>query len=195
MQPARPSRKGARRGAGGPILRHPTPRYLNLTAFRVLRIVTKKRIETKVPYSAAQMFDLVADVDRYPEFLPWCAALRVAERNVDEDGRGVVLADMVVAYKMFRERFRSRVALDRPAGTIDVEYVSGPFRSLHNRWRFIDAPEGGSMIDFEIDFEFRNFLLQATAQAVFDKAFSRMSSAFVARADDIYGRRNMAAKT
>lgn len=133
------------------------------------------------------MFDLVADVDRYPEFLPWCVALRVIERDADEGGRGAVLADMVVAYKMFRERFRSRVALDRPAGKIDVEYVSGPFRSLRNCWRFIDKPGGGSVIEFEIDFEFRNFLLQATAQAVFDKAFSRMSGAFVARADDVYG--------
>ena len=149
--------------------------------------MTKKRIETEVPYSAAQMFDLVADVDRYPEFLPWCVALRVVERRVNEDGRGTILADMVAAYKMFRERFRSRVALDRAAGTIDVEYISGPFRSLHNRWRFIDRPGGGSVIDFEIDFEFRNFLLQATAQAVFDKVFGRMSGAFVARADDVYG--------
>ena len=151
--------------------------------------MTKKRIETEGPYSAAQMFDLVADVDRYPEFLPWCVALRVVERRVNEDGRGTILADMVAAYKMFRERFRSRVALDRAAGTIDVEYISGPFRSLHNRWRFIDRPGGGSVIDFEIDFEFRNFLLQATAQAVFDKVFGRMSSAFVARADDVYGGR------
>jgi len=149
--------------------------------------VTKKRIETNVPYSAAQMFDLVGDVDRYPEFLPWCAALRVAERDIDADGRGMILADMVVAYRMFRERFRSRVALDRPARTIDVEYVSGPFRSLQNRWRFEDLPGGGSVIDFEIDFEFKNFFLQATAQAVFVKVFSRISSAFVARADAVYG--------
>lgn len=133
------------------------------------------------------MFNLVADVGRYPEFLPWCAALRVVGREVDETGVGTVTADTVVAYKMFRERFRTRVLLDKPQRKIDVEYVSGPFRTLHNLWRFVDLPEGGSVIDFEIDFEFRNFLLQATVQAVFDKAFTRMSDAFVARADDVYG--------
>lgn len=153
-------------------------------------IVTKKRIKTETPYSAAQMFDLVADVDRYPEFLPWCVALRVVERSVDDNGCGTITADMVVAYKMFRERFRSKVLLDQPAGQIDVEYISGPFRSLQNIWRFVDLPDSspaaGSVIDFEIAFEFRNFLLQATAQAVFDKVFSRMSGAFVERANDVY---------
>lgn len=149
--------------------------------------MTRKRIKTETPHSAAQMFDLVADVDRYPEFLPWCVALRVVDRNVDDSGCGNITADMVVAYKMFRERFRSRVLLDRPAGQIEVEYISGPFRSLQNIWRFVDLPGGGSVIDFEIAFEFRNFLLQATAQAVFDKVFSRMSGAFVERADKVYG--------
>ena len=149
--------------------------------------MTNKRIETKVPYSAAQMFDLVADVDQYPDFLPWCAALRVVEREAGEDGRGTVVADMVVAYRMFRERFRSRVALDRPARAIDVAYVSGPFRELGNRWRFRDLPEGGSVVDFEIDFELKNFFLQATAQAVFDAVFSRMSGAFIERAHVVYG--------
>lgn len=149
--------------------------------------MTKKRIKTETPYSATQMFDLVADVDRYPEFLPWCVALRVVERSVGGGGHETITADMVVAYKMFRERFRSKVLLDRPSGQIDVEYISGPFRSLQNIWRFVDLPDGGSVIDFEIAFEFRNFLLQATAQAVFDKVFSRMSGAFVERADDVYG--------
>ena len=149
--------------------------------------MTKKRIETRVPYSAGQMFDLVADIDQYPDFLPWCAALRVAEREIDAHGRGTVVADMVVAYRMFRERFRSRVALDRPTGAIDVAYVSGPFRELGNHWRFRDLPEGGSVVDFEIDFELKNFLLQATAQAVFDAVFSRMSGAFIARAHAVYG--------
>ncbi|MHA7870800.1 MAG: type II toxin-antitoxin system RatA family toxin [Hyphococcus sp.] len=148
--------------------------------------MTSRRKTTIVPHTADEMFDLVADVERYPAFIPWCVALRVVETNV-VDGRGTMLADMVVAYKVFREKFRSRVVLDRPAGTIDVEYEDGPFRSLQNHWRFTDRPEGGSVIDFEIEFEFRNFFLQATAQAVFDKAFARMSEAFVTRADAVYG--------
>lgn len=148
--------------------------------------MTIKKTQTEVPYSARQMFDLVADVERYPEFLPWCSALRIVQNDVRE-GEGTMTADMVVAYKVFRERFRSRVTLDRPAGRIEATYVDGPFRNLENRWRFIDKPEGGSIIDFEIAFEFKNFLLQATAQAVFDKAFARMSEAFVKRAEAVYG--------
>ena len=130
------------------------------------------------------MFALVADVERYPEFIPWCVALRVVERE-----EGALLADMVVAYKVFRERFRSLVTLDPRAGRITATYVDGPFRTLRNEWAFKDRPEGGSTIDFLIDFEFRNFILQATAQQVFDKAFARMADAFVARAVKVYGKR------
>ncbi len=130
------------------------------------------------------MFALVADVERYPEFLPWCVGLRIIEEN---QKAGTLTADMIVAYKVFRERFRSRVRLDPENRRIEAAYVDGPFRNLENRWRFTDKPEGGSVIDFEIAFEFKNFLLQATAQAVFDKAFSRMSEAFVKRADEVYG--------
>lgn len=146
--------------------------------------MTARRSTTEVPYSAAEMFALVADVERYPEFIPWCVALRVVERG---DKR--LLADMVVAYRVFRERFRSRVTLDPEAGRITAEYVDGPFRTLKNEWTFRDRAEGGSSIDFLIDFEFRNFLLQATAQTVFDKAFARMADAFVARAKAVYGER------
>lgn len=144
--------------------------------------MTARRTTTEVPHSAAEMFALVADVERYPEFIPWCVALRVVER-----GEGTLLADMVVAYKVFRERFRSRVTLDPVAGRITATYVDGPFRTLRNEWAFKDRPEGGSTIDFLIDFEFRNFILQATAQQVFDKAFARMADAFVARAMKVYG--------
>lgn len=147
--------------------------------------MTERRTTTEVPYSAAQMFDLVADIERYPEFLPWCAALRIIKREGDA-AKGTLTADMVVAYRVFRERFKSRVLLDRAAGRIDVDYMDGPFRSLQNHWRFTDRPEGGSLIDFEIAFEFGNFILQATARNVFDKAFARMSEAFVMRADVIY---------
>lgn len=146
--------------------------------------MTSRTTQTHVPYSADQMFALVADVERYPEFLPWCVGLRI----IDEDkNAGTLTADMIVAYKVFRERFRSRVQLDHKRKHIEAAYVDGPFRNLENRWRFTDKPEGGSVIDFEIAFEFKNFLLQATAQAVFDKAFSRMSEAFVKRADEVYG--------
>lgn len=144
--------------------------------------MTTRQTTTKVPYSASQIYALVADVERYPEFLPWCVALRIIERGQDR-----LTADMVVAYKVFRERFRSRVKLDPAAKTIDAAYVDGPFRNLENHWRFVDEPDGGSTIHFEIAFEFKNFLLQATAQAVFDKAFARMSEAFVKRAHDVYG--------
>jgi len=148
--------------------------------------VTTRKTTTKVSYTAQQMFDLVADVERYPEFLPWCTALRVIQQDM-RDGEGTMTADMVVAYKVFRERFRSRVTLGRAEKRIEAAYVDGPFRNLENRWRFTDMPDGGSVIDFEIAFEFKNFLLQATAQAVFDKAFARMSEAFVQRADEVYG--------
>lgn len=149
--------------------------------------MTARRTTTEVPYSAAEMFALVADVERYPDFIPWCVALRVAER-----GEGTLLADMVVAYKVFRERFRSRVTLDRDARRITATYVDGPFRTLRNDWSFRDREGGGSTIDFLIDFEFRNFILQATAQQVFDKAFARMADAFVARAKAVYGERETA---
>lgn len=143
-----------------------------------------RRTTTEVPYSAAEMFALVADVERYPDFIPWCVALRVVERE-----EKALLADMVVAYRVFRERFRSRVTLDPAAGRITAEYVDGPFRSLKNEWTFRDRAEGGSTIEFLIDFEFRNFLLQATAQTVFDRAFAKMADAFVSRAKAVYGER------
>ena len=148
--------------------------------------MTERRTTTEVPYSATQMFDLVADIERYPEFLPWCVALRTIKSEGDIS-KGAVTAEMVVAYKVFRERFRSRVLFDRAAGEVDVDYMDGPFKSLQNHWRFTALPDGGSLIDFAISFEFSNFILQATARSVFDKAFSRMSEAFVTRANEVYG--------
>ena len=148
--------------------------------------MTERRTTTEVPYSAAQMFDLVADIEQYPAFLPWCVALRTIKREGDTE-KCTLTAEMVVAYKVFRERFRSRVQLDRAAGTVNVDYMDGPFRSLQNYWRFTDLSQGGSLVEFEIAFEFSNFILQAAARSVFDKAFARMSEAFVARANDVYG--------
>ncbi|MCB2113691.1 MAG: type II toxin-antitoxin system RatA family toxin [Parvularculaceae bacterium] len=148
--------------------------------------MTARKQSTRVPYSAAEMFALVADIERYPEFLPWCVALRVAERR-REDCLEHIVADMAVAYKVFRERFRSLVRLDHASRTIDVEYLDGPFRTLANAWRFLDEPGGGSIVEFSIEFEFRNRLLQATAHSVFEKAFVKMSDAFVERAYKVYG--------
>lgn len=141
-----------------------------------------------VPYPADDMFGLVAAVDRYPEFLPWCSGARIRRREV-EDGKEVLLADLIVSYKVFREQFTSRVTLDREARVIDVGYVQGPFSYLHNNWRFEPLPGGGSRIHFCIDFEFRSATLQKMIGAVFSKAFSRMMEAFIARADVLYGGR------
>jgi len=148
--------------------------------------MTTRRTRTEVPYTTDQMFDLVADIERYPEFLPWCPALRIVGNNM-QDGSGELLADMVVAYGAFREKFRSRVALDRQAKSIDVGYVSGPFRSLTNFWSFEEILAGGSVVNFEIEFELRNMLLQTLAHSFFEKVFSRMSEAFIRRAHEIYG--------
>ena len=146
--------------------------------------MTERRTSTRVPYTATQMFRLVADIEKYPDFIPWCSALRIV--NHDRAG-GKLLADMVVAYKVFRERFRSEVRLDDENKKIDVQYVSGPVRRLINKWRFEDNPDGGSTVHFFIDFEFKNALFQTAARAVFEKAFARMSDAFVLRAHDVYG--------
>lgn len=132
---------------------------------------------TIVPFTPQQMFDLVADVEDYPRFIPWIEALRVRNRDV-EDGTGSLTADMVVKYKMFRESFRSEVTLDREAGTINVAYVKGPLKSLINEWRF-EPHEEGCRIDFCIEFEFRNILMQTLATQLIDKAFMRLSGAFI----------------
>ena len=139
----------------------------------------------KVPFSCDQMFDLVADVPDYPEFIPWCEAIRVRKDDVEE-GRGELIADMIVRYKIFREKFRSKVYLDRENHVIHVDYIEGPFKRLQNVWKFEPQPEGGCIVDFHIDFEFKNMLLQAAAMQVFDKAFARMSDAFIGRARELY---------
>lgn len=149
--------------------------------------MTSRRTQTIVPYSAEEMFDLVADIEAYPDFLPHCIGLRVTSRRMAE-GSGELEADMIVAYGAFRERFRTRVDLDRPARRIDVDYVEGPFRRLATHWRFHDLPEG-SEVDFVIDFEFRSLILQAAAASVFERLFARMSDAFVKRAHKVYGGR------
>lgn len=133
-----------------------------------------------VPYRAEQMFDLVADVAKYPQFLPWCSAARVRSHSGQE-----LVADLTIAFGPFRESFTSRVALERPH-LVRVTYESGPFRYLNNRWNLGDDPRG-CRIDFFVDFEFRSRILQSAIGVVFNQAVRRMVNAFLKRARDIHG--------
>ena len=135
----------------------------------------------RLPYSAEQMFDLVADVGRYAEFLPWVIATRVRSDSDTE-----MVADMVVGFKSLREKFTSRVAKDRPLET-DVHYVDGPLRDLDNTWIFRQRDDGGCEIDFTVDFTFKNKVFEALAGQYFDRAFRKMVEAFEARAAELYG--------
>jgi coenzyme Q-binding protein COQ10 len=146
---------------------------------------TNKR---RVRHTAAEMFDLVADVERYPEFVPMCSELKVRRRTAGADGTEVLVADMSVAYKIVRESFRSRVTLDKPNLRILVEYLEGPFSRLENRWSFRPAGEGACDVEFFIDYEFRSRTLGLLMGAMFDAAFRRFAAAFERRADEVYGR-------
>ncbi|MFD1796264.1 type II toxin-antitoxin system RatA family toxin [Paracoccus aurantiacus] len=146
------------------------------------------RSETrKLPYRAEQMYELVADVERYPEFLPWNTAARIRERQTRPDGSEVIEADLVISFKVFRERFGSRVVLWPDDRKIDTEYLDGPFRYLKSGWTFRDLPEGGSEVDFFVDFEFRNAILGKLIGVVFDEAMGRIVRAFEDRARQLYG--------
>lgn len=145
-----------------------------------------KHSETRIlPYSPAQMYDLVGDVARYPEFLPWTAAARIRSRETAADHE-VMLADLVVSFKVFRERFGSRVTLWPALRKIDTEYIDGPFRHLVSQWRFAEHPDGCE-VDFEVDFEFKNRILQGAAGMFFTEAMMRIVGAFEARAKALYG--------
>jgi coenzyme Q-binding protein COQ10 len=139
-----------------------------------------------VQHSASEMFDLVADVEHYPEFVPLCRSLRVRKRSTDSEGRDVVIADMTVAYNLIYETFTSRVTLDRPSLEILVEYLEGPFRKMNNRWRFHSAGPYACDVEFFISYEFRSRTLGLVMGAMFDAAFRRFSAAFERRADQIY---------
>lgn len=134
-----------------------------------------------LPYTAEQLFDLVADVARYPEFLPWCIGARIKRREKD-----LLVADLMIGFKMVRERFTSRVTLNRP-GRIDVAYTEGPFRYLNNHWIFTPVGQSECEIDFYVDFEFRSRLLQRVIGLLFDEAVRRMVGSFERRADELYG--------
>ena len=142
-----------------------------------------------VPYSAEQMFDLVADVARYKEFLPWVIATRVRSDSETE-----MVADMVVGFKSLRESFTSKVSKRRPE-MIDVIYVDGPLRDLDNEWHFTDLPEGGCRVDFSVEFAFKNRVFEALAGQYFDRAFRKMVAAFEARAEALYGNSSSSAQS
>lgn len=142
----------------------------------------------RVRHSAPQMFNLVADVEKYPQFVPLCEALQVKSRTAKGEGVDVLVADMTVAYKLIRETFTSRVTLDRPQLRILVEYLNGPFRRMENRWQFRPTGEDACEVGFFIEYEFRSRVLAMLMGAMFDAAFRRFAAAFEARADAIYGK-------
>lgn len=147
-----------------------------------------KRSEIRqLPYTAQQMYDLVADIERYPEFLPWNSAARIRSRVSRPDGAEIIEADLVISFKVFRERFGSRVTVWPDNLKIDTEYLDGPFRYLMSGWRFRDLSDSESEIDFFVDFEFRNALLAKLIGVFFDEAMSRIVRAFEARAKVLYG--------
>ena len=139
-----------------------------------------------VRHGATDMFDLVADVESYPRFVPLCESLAVRSRQSD-GGREVLIATMTVAYKIVRESFTTRVALDREALSIRAEYLDGPFRYLENVWRFEPEGRGDCIVRFAIDYEFRSRAMSLVMGAVFDRAFRKFTEAFESRADVVYG--------
>jgi coenzyme Q-binding protein COQ10 len=134
------------------------------------------------------MFDLVADVERYPEFVPLCQALKIRERTPKPDGTELVIADMTVSFRLVRESFTSQVTLDRPNLKILVEYLKGPFSNLENRWTFEPKSETECEVGFYIAYEFRSRILAVLMGAMFDAAFQRFAAAFEKRADAVYGK-------
>jgi len=142
----------------------------------------------RVNHSAPQMFDLVADVERYPEFVPLCRSLKIRQRTQTPDGTEIVVADMTVSFKLVRETFTSRVTLDRPNLKITVEYLRGPFSSMENRWTFEPKSDEACDVGFFIAYEFKSRMLAMLMGTMFDAAFQRFAAAFEKRADKVYGK-------
>jgi len=145
----------------------------------------------RVSHSASEMFDLVADVERYPEFVPLCQSLKIRQRSPGPNGTEVVIADMTVSFKLVRETFTSRVTLDRPNLNILVEYLRGPFSKLENRWTFEPKSDNSCEVGFYIAYEFKSRMLALLMGSMFDAAFQRFAAAFEKRADRIYGKRTV----
>ena len=140
-----------------------------------------------MPHTADQMYDLIADVASYPQFLPWCVAARITKKTPANEGTGEIIdADLVISFKLFREKFASRVTLNPEAQHIDVEYLDGPFKYLNNHWQFIPLKDGSCEVDFFVDFEFKSHLLQAVIGVVFNEAMHRIVRAFEKRAQELY---------
>jgi coenzyme Q-binding protein COQ10 len=149
----------------------------------------------RVSHSAPQMFDLVADVERYQEFVPLCKSLRIRQRTPKADGTEIVVCEMTVAFKLVQQAFTTRVTLDRPNLKIYVEYLQGPFSNLENRWSFEAKPDNGCDVGFFLSYEFKSRMLAMLMGTMFDTAFQRFAAAFEKRADAIYGRPGAASKT
>ena len=149
----------------------------------------------RVHHTAVEMFDLVADVERYPEFVPLCKSLKIRQRTPKPDGTEIVIADMTVSFKLLREAFTSRVTLDRPNLKILVEYLQGPFSNLENRWAFEPKSEGACDVGFFLAYEFKSRMLAVLMGTMFDTAFQRFAAAFEKRADVVYGKSGLASKS
>ena len=145
----------------------------------------------RMPYSADEMYALIADVSSYPEFLPWCSGCRIRDRKL-VGSHEVLDADLIISFKVFRERFGSRVTLKPEEQRIDVEYLDGPFKYLNNHWQFKPMSDNSCEVDFFVDFEFRSKTLQAIIGVVFGEAMRRIVRAFEDRARDLYGARVLA---
>jgi coenzyme Q-binding protein COQ10 len=150
--------------------------------------VPKFSSKRRVHHSAPQMFDLVADIERYPEFVPLCKSMRIRQRTAKPDGTEIVVADMSVSFNLVREAFTSRVTLDRPNQKIFVEYLQGPFSNLENRWSFEAKSDADCDVGFFLNYEFKSRMLAMLMGTMFDTAFQRFAAAFEKRADAIYGK-------
>ena len=137
-----------------------------------------------VPFKATDMFELVGDVERYPDFLPWCSGARIRKTQITDEGK-VITADLIIAYKMFRERFTSEVVLKPEELLVEVTYKDGPFKYLESYWKMIPT-SGGSDVDFHVNFEFKSRMLQSMIARIFTKAVEKMVAAFIARAEVQY---------
>ncbi len=148
----------------------------------------------RVQHSASQMFDLVADVERYPEFVPLCKSLKIRQRTPQPDGTEIVIADMTVSFNLLREAFTSKVTLDRANLKILVEYLEGPFSNLENRWSFEPKSDDACDVGFFLSYEFKSRMLALLMGTMFDAAFQRFAAAFEKRADQVYGKPKVAIK-
>ena len=172
-----------------PVTISPSYKRLAPRSSRAAKSMPSFRTTRRVKHTAEEMFDLVADVERYPEFVPRCQSLRIRRTTEAGEGTKVIVADMTVAFGPVKETFTSQVTLNRPKLAILVEYIDGPFKQLENRWRFRPDGDTHCYVDFYISYEFRSRTLSLLMGSVFDKAFRKLSEAFEQRADVVYGAR------